>query len=178
MADWSTFYLATGGAAATLLGLLFIAVQFNIDTFVLDPGNKWRALARSTFSMFTILFFLPLLLLVPGTDPSGQGIVLLAAASYGAIGAVLTWLPVWRSIFQGRRERLWQTAWLLIAPLLVYSSLAAAGWAIHSGSELGSEQYTIAYTIVGLFSIALRNSWSLLFELTYERKQKGPPKSQ
>ncbi len=116
MADRSTFYLATGGAAATLLGLLFIAVQFNIDTFVLDPGNKWRALARSTFSMFTILFFLPLLLLVPGTDPSGQGIVLLGAAGYGAIGAVLTWLPVWRSIFQGRRERLWQTAWLLIAP--------------------------------------------------------------
>lgn len=87
---------------------------------------------------------------------------------------MLTWLPVWRSILQGRHERLWQTAWVLIAPLLAYRSLARAGWASHSGSDLQNEQYPIAYTIVGLFSIALRNSWSPLFELTYERKQKGP----
>jgi hypothetical protein len=39
--DWSTFYLAVS-AAATLMGLLFIAIQFNIDVFAAEPTNRWR----------------------------------------------------------------------------------------------------------------------------------------
>jgi hypothetical protein len=31
--DWQTFYVMAGTAAATLIGLLFVAVSINIDVF-------------------------------------------------------------------------------------------------------------------------------------------------
>ncbi len=62
-ADWTSFYLAIAGAAATLLGLLFIAVQFNIESLTSDPSNRWRAVARSTFTIHVVLFLLPLIFL-------------------------------------------------------------------------------------------------------------------
>ena len=31
--EWETFYLLTGTAAATLIGLLFVAVSINIEPF-------------------------------------------------------------------------------------------------------------------------------------------------
>ena len=39
--DWTTFYLGTAGAAATLMGLLFIEVQFRLGTVTNQPDNRW-----------------------------------------------------------------------------------------------------------------------------------------
>ncbi len=97
-ADWSSFYLAIAGAAATLLGLLFIAVQFNIETLTADPSNRWRAVARSTFAIYVVLFLLALIFLIPGLNSAFYGYALLIAVISGAMRAVFAWLPVWRSI--------------------------------------------------------------------------------
>ncbi len=44
--DWSNFYLGTAGAAATLTGLLFVAVQFNLERV---KRNSWALLAEVTY---------------------------------------------------------------------------------------------------------------------------------
>jgi len=171
--DWNNFYLATAGAAATLIGLLFIAVQFNIDAFVDDPSNRWRAIAGSTFAIYTTLFFLPLFLLIPNLDSAARAGGIFVVVLFGILRVTQTWLPVGRAVFQRRGERAVQTVWLLVGPLLAYAALASAAYDVARGDLNDALQQTIAFVIMGLFAIALRNSWNLLVELTYERKQQS-----
>ncbi len=49
--DWITFYLGTAGASATLMGLLFIGVQFRLSVRTNDPISHWPLIACSTFSI-------------------------------------------------------------------------------------------------------------------------------
>ncbi len=168
--DWSSFYLAASAAAATLIGLLFIAVQFNIEAFASDPGNRWRAIARSTFAIYGTLFFLPMWMLIPNLTNVIRGEISLLIAAFGILRVTMTWLPVWRGMFHRRVERLWQTVWLLIGPLLAYLSLAHSAYDMFQGSAPEQTQQYISFAVMALFAFALRNSWNLLVELRYEGK--------
>ncbi len=171
--DWSNFYLATAGASATLIGLLFIAVQFNIDAFTDDPQDRWRAIARSTFSIYGTLFIMPLAMLIPDLPAILRGDILLIVAAFGIVRTVASWLPVWRGMLQQRSARIWQSLWLLVGPLAAFLSLARSAYDITQGGNLDFNQQVIAYVVMSLFALVLRNSWNLLVELTYEKKQQN-----
>ncbi len=170
--DQSTFYVVTAGAAATLIGLLFIAVQFNVEAFAQDPGDRWHAVARSTFAVYTTLFLLPMTLLIPNLDNSARAYTGFIFACFGIFRVIMTWIPVWRGMLQRGFDRLWQTTWLLLAPVAAYVSLAYFLRESYLGNSTPNVQWGIDYSLIGLFSIALRNSWNLLAEVTYERKRK------
>ncbi len=162
--DWTTFYLGTAGAAATLMGLLFIGVQFRLGASMKDPVRRWQLIARSTFSMYLLLFVLPMIFLIPTLDNAGRASLIFILAFFGSVRAITAWLPVWRSI--GRhRERLGETAWLLIGPLGAYLSLAYCGFQLQTATHTDGIQTGIALTFIGFFSIVLRNSWNLLVEV-------------
>jgi len=168
--DWNTFYLAICGAAATLMGLLFVAIQFNIDIFASDVSNRWRAVARSTFDNFVVIFLLSLFFLVPGVESQVQGVIVILIAIISGVRVAVNWLPVWRGVFQGSRERLLQLAWRLVGPLIGYAVIANFGWQLLQGHQSVLDQQYFAYAMLGLFAVVLRNSWNLLVEVTYERK--------
>ena len=170
MSDFSSFYIAASGAAATLLGLLFIAIQFNIDAFSDDATDRWRAIARSTFAIYVVLFILPLTFLVPGLPASSHGLTLMIGASIGIYRAVRTWWPVWRKAIQRKSERWWQLVRLLLGPLVVYGWFEYSGFELLTGQPVLGAQLSFALALIFLFIIALVNSWNLLVELTYERK--------
>lgn len=52
--DLDIFYTALATVAATLVGLLFTAIQQNAERLS-DPHNRWRAIAVSTFYYSTYL---------------------------------------------------------------------------------------------------------------------------
>lgn len=75
-------------------------------------------------------------------------------------------MPVWRDKLHGRIQfRLWQTAWLLLGPLLTYGYLVQGGIAQLQGDRNGVDNVASGGFIL-LFIIALRNSWDLLVEAT------------
>jgi hypothetical protein len=161
----TTFYVVTAGAAATLVGLLFVAVQIGPPLVSRGRVGPRHAIARSTFTVFAIVFVVSLLFLVPDTPLRLRAIVTVAAAFGGALRAVRTWVPVWRDKFEGRIElRLWQTAWLLVGPLVTYAYLALAGVRQLQSIHARILDVDAAYAFVALFMIALRNSWNLLVE--------------
>ncbi len=168
--DWTSFNLAAAAAAATLVGLLFIAVQFNTDALAQDPGNRWRGVARSTFSIFTLLFLLPMFFLIPLLDAPGRGIVVGLIAGFGVVRSILTWIPVWRTRHDHRMHQFWQTFWLLVGPVVSFLALGRDAFALLQGDQSNAVLGSIALIQVGLFAIALRNSWNLLFEAPYELK--------
>jgi hypothetical protein len=162
--DFTNFYLGAATSAATLVGLLFIAIQINLDTFAREPNSHWRAVGRLTFTTFVMLFILPLMFLIPKLTDSLRGWVILLAVGISIARILQAWLPVWRGVAQQRSERLWQTAWLLLGPLLTYLYLGTIGLALLMGKTTGDLDLSIAFVLVSLFSLALRNSWNLLVE--------------
>jgi hypothetical protein len=169
--DFTNFYLGAATAAATLVGLLFIAIQINLDTFSREPDNRWRAVGRLTFTTFVMLFILPLILLIPKLTDSLRGGVILIVVGVSVLRILQAWLPVWRGVFRGRVERVWQTAWLPVGPLLAYIYLGAMGLALLRGTATADVDLNVAFALVGLFSLVLRNSWNLLVEVSAERKR-------
>jgi hypothetical protein len=161
----TTFYVVSAGAAATLVGLLFVAVQIGPPLVGAGPIGRRHAMARSTFAIFATLFALSLYLVLPDQSSQVRAFVVIAAASVGAFRAIRTWLPVWADKLHGRVEfRLLQTAWLLVGPLVAYALLALAGL-----RQLRSADPTVLDTagagwFIVLFLIGVRNSWNLLVE--------------
>jgi hypothetical protein len=149
------------------VGLLFVGVQFHIETLMADL--RWQAVARSTFAMYVYLFIMPLVLVIPTLHNYERSLALLAMTGFGMLRTTRTWLPVWRSKQQGRNERLWQTAWLLVGPLLVYLSVAVAAIHLYSATQTDPIYAGLAWTSIGFFAIVLRNSWNLLFEIAAEK---------
>jgi len=172
--DWTSFYTTTAGASATLVGLLFIGVQFNIDLFLDDLTNRWNAIARSTFEIFSLLFLISLCFLVPALNDEGRADVILIAVGIGVVRAFLTWRPVARSagaLLQA--DQFARSFWLLLAPIILYSVLAIAAIGYYANLPMPLDQFTIAVGMIGLFSVCLRNSWRLFFDVAVEHRNKG-----
>ena len=169
-AELTSFYIVTAGASATLVGLLFVAVQVGPALAGTDRGiGRRHAMARSTFTIFVLIFALSIFFLVPTSD-GAHAYIVLAAASAGVIRAVRTWIPVWReTLSEPTLLRLWQTTWLLIGPVVAYAYLAfGASQQLKSHNDV-LDNFTSGAFIV-LFVIAMRNSWDLLVEATAESR--------
>jgi hypothetical protein len=54
LADWTAFYALMGGAAATLLGLLFVAVSVRLNIFHQREVADVRDFAAFTFGTFLV----------------------------------------------------------------------------------------------------------------------------
>lgn len=165
--DWSNFFIATAGASATLLGLLFLAIQLHGDTLSADPYSRWQALARSTFDHFTVLFLLSLMMLIPGLGKNTYGPIVMVIVLGGIARLIFVWGPLWRRVFRTRREQVTEMVWMLATPMVVDVALgqnALQAWRTGISPQI---QENIGFCIVGLFAIMLRNSWKLLIEVAF-----------
>lgn len=163
----TNFYIVSAGAAATLVGLLFVAVQIGPPLQVKGAIGRRHAIARSTFTVFAIIFALSLFLLLPGLSSRTRALVVLTAAVVGVVRAVMTWVPVWADKLQGRIEfRLWQTAWLLLGPLIAYGFFVLAAVEQLQVNDPTALDKGAAGWFIMLFVIGIRNSWNLLVEGT------------
>lgn len=161
----TNFYIVSAGAAATLVGLLFVAVQIGPPLQTSGAIGRRHAMARSTFTLFAILLALSLFLLIPYLSIQSRSLVILSAALVGAVRAITTWLPVWADKLQGRIEfRLWQTAWLLLGPLVAYGFLALAAIEQLQTNDPTALDKGAAGWFIMLFILGIRNSWNLLVE--------------
>ena len=64
MQAWDTFAAITGGAAAALTGLLFVAVSLHID--FIASSQELRNRAALVLSLFAIVLFISILIVIPG----------------------------------------------------------------------------------------------------------------
>lgn len=87
--EWETFYLMVGTAAATLIGLLFVAVSIHIDIFHLKTSADLHQFAALTFNCFFYVLLIAILFLVPRLSAFGLGIPLILLAGLGLINMVI-----------------------------------------------------------------------------------------
>ena len=77
MQDWSQLYSVTGASAATLLGLLFVAVSINAPTALGKMHQNSRRLAEQAFQNYVVVMLVSMLALFPSIDESDLGLATL-----------------------------------------------------------------------------------------------------
>src|SRR5262245_5220307 len=152
--SFNSFYTVVLSASATLMGLLFFAVLFNADRKGHKLGSRWLSVARSTLNIYVVLLFLPLVLLFPDFDDRLRAGLILALVTF----SIVRQYGWWRSTLV-----LDSLLWLFLAPigafaLIAHSAVLSLVWQVpFHGPRL-------SIVILALFTMALRNSWDLVFE--------------
>jgi len=94
---WHDYYLMVGTAAATLLGLLFVALSFNIDILLHDQRAHLMDLARQTFHVFITALIVALIALMPDLPDRIRGVDL-------AVIGTLLFMPTLRNLLRIRSQ--------------------------------------------------------------------------
>jgi len=153
--DWANFYVAIGGAAAALTGLLFVAVALRPREIRASPMMVGRA--RSAFYGFITVLFAALLALF-GTTSRLVGLAQLGFA----VGVLALSVPY---TVRARRTHSinYRRAVVYHAGLTV---VAVAGAARAVQGTRSANEAVLAVGVLLLLGIALSNSWQLV--LTHE----------
>lgn len=78
--QWHDFYLLSGTAAVTLVGLLFVSLSFHLDVLLDDAKSHVLGHARETLLSFVWVLVVSLLYQVPGETPKVIGVGVIAAS--------------------------------------------------------------------------------------------------
>ena len=88
IAEWHDFFAAVAGVAATLVGLLFVALALNPAVMADDGPAGLRTWAGQTFYNFLIVLAVALVVLIPDAGPLGLGLPLLILGVWGVVRVV------------------------------------------------------------------------------------------
>jgi hypothetical protein len=172
---WHDFYLAAAGAAAALLGLLFVGVSINLGALNAAERVDLRERASQAFTNLTFVLVLSLSVLIPQNDPSSLAITCGILAVLGLIRVlarlrviVRSWDRIGHPVLAVRRM-----SWTLVAMVFLgYASITL--FATGSSSDL----YTLITAVLLLLIGAADVSWDLLVRVSNEvsqHDQAGPP---
>jgi hypothetical protein len=155
--QWHDFATSFAAAAGALLGLVFVAVSFNLDAILKLKALPGRAVETLAFFAYTLAA--SLLIQLPGLSSVALGIgeAILAA---GIAGLAVRDVPRWR------REGSDPLSWRLthFGPAVVIALLAAMGAVATMTTSLGGLYWLAAAMTVAVAS-GLINSWVLLVEI-------------
>ncbi|MDQ3781291.1 MAG: hypothetical protein M3354_12210 [Chloroflexota bacterium] len=87
LAEWSDFYVLTGTAAATLLGLVFIALSLRPGVMADHGPIGLRVFAGQTFGNLLIVLVIALICLIPHQSPETLGVTLLLISLFDLMRA-------------------------------------------------------------------------------------------
>ncbi|HEX4180686.1 MAG TPA: hypothetical protein VHY32_07830 [Caulobacteraceae bacterium] len=173
-AGWQTFYQMTGGAAATLTGLLFIVVSLMAGR---QSGPTQQGVALfTTPTMFHLVSVLVIsgLALAPEKDGAAQCLIMIAWAIGGLAYSLtraagirgMTVIPHWTDIW-----------WYGVGPTAVYLALAGATATAWLRAPHGV--YLLSLCVTALLVLTIRNAWDLVTWLAPRRDDMfGPAQDQ
>jgi hypothetical protein len=150
-ASFIAYFAAVTGAAAALIGLLFVSVSLRPDTvFGTDAPRRGKALAATAFTGLVNTFFLSLIALIPATN-LGYPAVVLSGISLTATARLQLQLSH-------------------SGPQLILMVLSAAAYLLQCGVGIyligtprNSGAFTdIAYAMIASLAVALGRAWALL----------------
>ena len=161
LAEWHDFFAAVAGVAATLVGLLFVALALNPAVMADDGPAGLRTWAGQTFHNFLMVLVFALVVLIPEAGQLGLGLPVLILSVWG----------VARVAADARRVRSdpapeWHGQALLTrfaSPLVGYLIAVWVGVQILRG-DADAVGWLVA-TVFFLMMSATSNCWDLLREI-------------
>ncbi len=167
--DWQNFYLMTGTAAATLIGLLFVAVSISVGVNLTAKriNDATETFVTPVLLSYAQVFFISCLGVIPFQGALIPGAILLAQGS----GNILLSIRIaWRILVLHRDEMdKGHWVWHFVIPLLAGVLLVATALGFLEGSSLALAGLAIADLLY--LAVGLRNSWMLTIWLILFRSQ-------
>ncbi|HEY5337794.1 MAG TPA: hypothetical protein VIJ85_06305 [Rhizomicrobium sp.] len=169
--NWINFYEMIGGAAATLLGLLFVSVSVNAEKILGSTHTHSRRLAEQAFQNYLAVLMISLMGVFPGVSTASYGLTILWIISVWSVWILIRLYQVLtRPVFdESRKVTLRRFAASIIGfGLLIYGGVNMA---------LGNGDYhqTISIALLVLLLSATVVSWELLISVADEKH--GPRES-
>lgn len=159
IAGWETLYLLVGGAAATLMGLLFVAVSINVEQFQRENRMDLKNFGALTFNSFFYVLLFAMLFLTPGLGWTASGILLGLIGAADLVNAYLQWRRIQKVRPDENGQRI---AARFRIPMVSLSALVILS--ITMIFRVQASLYGIIVVIVGLLGSASVNAWTLLVQ--------------
>ena len=168
MQQWETFAEVAGVAAASLTGLLFVAVSIRID--VIARSEELRNRAAQTLSLFVVVLLAAIVVAIPGQGYGPLGAELIALAV--VIGAVLIALDLRaRSGTPSASTHAIGRTLDVVAPNTVTSILLfVSGLLVALGLHAGL--YVLVLPVIAALAGGVVSAWLLLTKIP---DQSAPP---
>jgi hypothetical protein len=161
-ANFDSFFVASAGSSATLIGLLFVAVSVRPER-VFGGGEasaEHFSTATGAFTAFLNVFFVSLGALLPLVDPGVFVLVMGAFALLNTLGLART---SWRRWRRGRSAT--RDAGLVLIGLLIYGLQLRYGWALlraPTGPTHASSLSSLTIVLLAAYGVGLGRAWELL----------------
>jgi hypothetical protein len=141
LSDWMAFFALMGGAAATLLGLLFVAVSLRLNIFRQRNVRDIRDFAAFTLATYLVAMMVAGLVLAPHArqETVALPLLLIGLGGLGALGWVIAeWLrldlPRAMPAQEHARQQHW--GWVIMGALATpYLIVIAAALLLWQGSS-------------------------------------------
>jgi hypothetical protein len=165
LAEWGSFYVITGSAAAALTGLQFVVMALIAETNARRDIAAIDAFGTPTIVHFCAVLYVSSVLSAPWHTLSNIALALGAGAATGAGYAILV-----------TRRAVKQTAytpvledwiWHSMLPMLVYAALLVAALTL-SRHVTGALFVTAGATVLMLF-VGIHNAWDTVTYITVEQ---------
>jgi hypothetical protein len=166
--EWQNFYMLTGTVAATLIGLLVVAVSISLGTnlSLKQATNAFRTFVDPTLLYYVQALVVSCLAVMPLSSP---WILSVAASVLGGISLFLPGKVFWRILVLHRDETIDVGHWIWHVMLPLLGGLLYLGTAI--GLLAGLPLALVGLSIADLLclSIGLHNTWALTSWLILRR---------
>jgi hypothetical protein len=164
--EWPDYYLLAG-IAATLLGLLFVAITLNADLILSNQRLQTRYVAEQAFQNYIAALLTALLFLFPD---------LTASAIAGCLVAEGSGMMIWVLVRAVKTLRVQQTTFRrthlgrrLAPSLIAYAGILLAG--IHfAGADTSNAAKFVGFATIPLLVSATVISWDLLVRVAALRQ--------
>ena len=166
MQSWSGFYATIAMAAATLLGLLFVAISINAESLGAEHQDS-RRLAEQGFQNYFAVLIVTLVGLFPDMSFETMGLVAISVTIVGGIWVLVRFLQSLRDASQlrGRVSSVRRHAVSVVGfGMLIYSAFR-----MRSGDPGGDAPYIFASALIVLVASATLASWELLLRISHFR---------
>ncbi|MEJ1970601.1 MAG: hypothetical protein WDN03_18535 [Rhizomicrobium sp.] len=158
MQQWFGFYSVIGGAAVTLLGLLFVAVSINAAAVLGEAHGNSRRLAEQAFQNYLAVMLVSLLAIFPTLAIAELGLATLAVTALWSVWVLIRlYLALTRPYARGARL---QSLRRQFSSLVGFGMLIVA--ALRMAFSWGDSRNLFAAATIVLLSSATAVSWELL----------------
>jgi hypothetical protein len=172
VSGWHDFYILSGTAAATLVGLLFVGLSLHLRVVI--ASSEVRSLARITLANFGAVLFVALFMVIP-EGPSTAGLQLIASGVASLV--IITPSLVTAAQSRGRTLQMRGRDRVRLVLRFGLSSLSYVGVIVAGAllpSSFASAFIWLLVAIVVLLVVSLRNTWDLLVtvgDVTFGRER-------
>jgi hypothetical protein len=164
---WQTFYVLVGTAAATLVGLMFVAVTFGSSIVRRETSDTARSFIDPTFTHFVQVLFMACLVVIPTMRPRLLGALLLtvSALRFAALFQVHRHMRRAQKVHRDIELSDWVTG--IVVPSLCYLMLGATGVAFIEGCAAAFT--ALAIVTIAILMLGVFGAWELMLWMALTR---------